>query len=124
MPVNKEVELASTARTGLIVLSSLLAWLCEALLMFHLRSARNSPDGAPALLYLLPVVNLLPWASAMQSLWRVRKDVRSGALDAAGASRCFWMIDGILSSTYVAPVIIEMTLESTWRFTNNVLPFR
>jgi hypothetical protein len=89
MPVNKEVELASTARTGLIVLSSLLAWMCEALLLFHLQSARNSPDGAPALLYLLPVVNLLPWASAMPSLWRVRRDVRSGALDAAGASRCF-----------------------------------
>src|ERR1700722_19491098 len=91
MPVNKEVELASTARTGLIVLSSLLAWMCEALLLFHLRSARSSPDGAPALLYLLPVVNLLSWASAMQSLWRVRRDVRSGALDAAGASRCFWV---------------------------------
>jgi hypothetical protein len=75
MLANKEVDLESTARTGLIVLSSLLAWICEALLLLHLRSARNSPDGAPASLYLLPVVNLLPWASAMQSLWRVRRDV-------------------------------------------------
>jgi hypothetical protein len=115
MPVNKEVELASTARIGLIVLSSLLAWLCEALLLFHLRSARNSPDGAPALLYLLPVVNLLPWASAMPSLWRVRRDVRSGALDAAEPPG---------ASGYVALVIIEMTLDSTWKFANNVLPFR
>ena len=75
MLANKEVDLESTARTGLIVLSSLLAWMCEALLLLHLRSARNSPDGAPASLYLLPVVNLLPWASPMQSLWRVRRDV-------------------------------------------------
>jgi uncharacterized membrane protein YdcZ (DUF606 family) len=84
MQSNQEVDLTSTARIGLILLSSVLAWACGGLLLFSL--------------------------AAMQWLWRVRRDARSGALDAAAASRCYNMIEGLLGSTYVALVIIETTL--------------
>ena len=106
MQVKEEVDLRATARTASCVVASLLVGGCETLLLFKLWSARNSPPGAPASLYYLPILALLPWVGAMQWLWKVRNDARSGALDAAGASRCYSMIQDMLSTACVAIVFI------------------
>ena len=79
-------------------------------MLFNLWSAHNSPQGAPAYLYILPVMNVLPWVAAVRWLRRVRDAARGGVLDAAGAARCYEIIQDLLLTTYSALVVIETTL--------------
>jgi len=60
LSANQEADLRSTARRALLVAWSLLAWFGEAILLYDLWSARNSPHGVTASLYLLPIAHLLP----------------------------------------------------------------
>lgn len=111
----QEVDLKSTARIAQIVGLSLVVWVGEAFLVYYLLSVRAVPGGAPWSLYLLPIAHILPWVVAMQRLWKARSDSRSGALDEAGFSRCYGIIEDILGMAYVALSVIETTLILPWK---------
>lgn len=113
---------SSHARTTLLVLISLLAWVLEVLLLAMMWSARTSP-GVPASFYLLPIVHLLPWLAALQCLQKVRHAVRNGPLDAAGADICYSVIIALLSTAYVALSACEIAFGLAWRFGTKVFWF-
>jgi hypothetical protein len=100
----EEVDLKSTARKALLLLASLLAWIGEGYLLFNLRSAGNTPSVPK---YLGLIAHLLPWAVGMKWWWNLRRAVRGGALDAAGAEKCYRIIEDFLMITYVALSVIE-----------------
>jgi hypothetical protein len=84
-------------------------------LLIHLWLTRGNPVDAPALRYVLPIVHLFPWLAAMQGLWKVRRAVRNGALEATGGSMCCGAVIAVLSGAYVALGIVEGALLSIWK---------
>ena len=108
--LTEEVDLKSTARKALLLFSSLLAWAGEGYLLFNLWSAHNTQSGAPASMYFVLVAHLLPWAVGIRSLWNVRRAVQSGALGAAGAEKCYRIVEEFLAITYAALSVIETSV--------------
>jgi hypothetical protein len=103
----EEVDLKSTARKALLLLASLLAWLGEGYLLFNLRSRGNTPFAESVPKYLGLIAHLLPWAVGMKWWWNLRRAARGGALDAAGAEKCYRIIEDFLMITCVALSVIE-----------------
>lgn len=113
--LNEEVDLRSTARMALLLLASLVAWLGEGYLLFVIWSGHYAPSGVSVLKYLVPIVHLIPWVGGMKWWWNVRRAVRGGALEAAGAETCYRIISEFLVQTYVALSIIETSV-GAWKF--------
>ena len=93
---------------------SIVAWSSEVALLVTLWSTRTTRTGL-LLFYMLPVLHVLPWLVAMQHLWKVRRGVRNGALDAAGASMSYRTIVDVLFAVYLALAVIESMLASIWK---------
>jgi hypothetical protein len=115
MLANKSDVTSSPVTSGLLVIFSLVAWAWEIALLTHLWLARGNPADAPALRYILPIVHPFPWLAAMQWLWKVRRAVRTGTLEAAGGSMCCGAVISVLSGAYVALGIVEGALLSVWK---------
>jgi hypothetical protein len=101
-PIQASEDVDHEYTAGIVILMSFVAWGGEALVLVHLWLAHNSAPGASISLYVAPVMYILPWVAAMQWLRRVRRDGRSGVLDAALVSRCYSIIGNNLVLAYAA----------------------
>jgi len=109
-----EQEDLKDTRNVVLIVASVLAWLSEGLLLFSLWSARYAPAGASLSRLLIPLFHLLPWFAGMKWLWNVRRAVRSGALDAAGAEKCHEIISDFMLAAYMALTFVENVV-AAWK---------
>jgi hypothetical protein len=103
---NESVDLGRSARIALVVVASVVALLCEAMLLARVWSDWGARANVPISLYALSVLNLFPWLTAMQWLWKIRRDARTGLLDAARAKRCYNIVGDLLTAAYIPIAVL------------------
>ena len=87
-------------RTAFVVLVSVLAWTLAVLLAVVMRFA-NPPYPLSVLLYAFVVFHLMPWATGLRNLRRIRKALDSGTIETPAANLSYSIVLGMILNTYV-----------------------
>jgi hypothetical protein len=87
-------------RAIFVILVSILAWTLAVLLVVVMRFA-DPPYPLSLLFYAFVVFHLLPWATGLRNLRRIRKALDSGTIDTPAANLSYSVVLGMILNTYV-----------------------